>query len=346
MAQRVEAAERLLDLVIALTHTPRWMSKRQIRQRVNGYADAVSDEAFERMFERDKDLLREMGVPIVVEHGVVHEDDVGYRVDTAGYTLPPVAFTPEEAGVLSLAAELWQDASLRAFASRGVTKLRAVGLAADPAAHAGLALRVRGPEAAFAPLLEAIDARRAVTFTYRAASTGETARRTVEPWRILSRDRGWYLVGMDVDRAAPRAFRLSRITGRVRVTGAADAFTVPADADVEGLLARARPRSGTARLAVLPDRAAALRARALPGALPGAAGADRAGESSGDGPGPAAALIDRDVIEVPFADLEVFSEEVATYAEAVLVLDPPELRAAVLGRLRAVAALDEVTARG
>ncbi|MFD1505181.1 helix-turn-helix transcriptional regulator [Georgenia yuyongxinii] len=342
MAQRVEAAERLLDLVIALTHTPRWMSKRQIRERVNGYADAVSDEAFERMFERDKDLLREMGVPIVVEHGVVHEDDVGYRVDTAGYTLPPVAFTPEEAGVLSLAAELWQDASLRAFASRGVTKLRAVGLAPDPGAHAGLALRVRGPEAAFAPLLEAIDARQAVTFTYRAASTGETARRTVQPWRILSRDRGWYLVGLDVDRAAPRAFRLSRITGRVRATGAPGAFTVPADTDVESLLERARPRSGTARLAVLPDRAAALRTRALPGA----AGADPAGKSSADGPRPAAALTDRDVIEVPYADLEAFSEEVATYAEAVLVLAPAELRAAVLGRLRAVAALDEVTARG
>ncbi|WP_418605709.1 helix-turn-helix transcriptional regulator [Georgenia sp. SUBG003] len=278
MAQRVEAAERLLDLVIALTHTRRWMTKQEIRTRVNGYADATSDAAFERMFERDKDLLREMGVPLVVEHDPVHEDDVGYRVDAAGYTLPEVAFTPAEVGVLSLAAELWQDASLRSSARRGVTKLRAVGPAPEPEAHAGLALRVRGPEAAFAPLLEAIDTRRAVTFTYLAASTGQVARRTVQPWRLLSQDRGWYLVGHDVDRGAPRAFRLSRIRGRVRATGAPEAFEVPDDVDVGALLARARPQEGTARVALLPGRASALRARGrtVPAAGPGLTAAQRA----------------------------------------------------------------------
>ncbi|WP_248255898.1 WYL domain-containing protein [Georgenia sp. EYE_87] len=327
MAQRVEAAERLLDLVIALTHTRRWMTKQEIRTRVNGYADAASDAAFERMFERDKDLLREMGVPLVVEHDPVHEDDVGYRIDAAGYTLPEVTFTPAEVGVLSLAAELWQDAALRSSARRGVTKLRAVGPAAEPDAHAGLALRVRGPEAAFAPLLEAIDARRVVTFTYRAASTGQVARRTVQPWRLLSRDRGWYLVGHDVDRDAPRAFRLSRIQGRVRATGAPAAFEAPAAVDVGALVERARPRAGTARLALLPGRAAALRARGrkVPGADPAAS----------TGP-----LADRDLVELPYTDAELLAEELAAYAEAVLVLDPPDLREAVLRRLRAVAALD------
>ncbi|WP_246006151.1 helix-turn-helix transcriptional regulator [Georgenia muralis] len=330
MAQRVEAAERLLDLVIALSHTQRWMTKRQIRTQVHGYADAASAEAFERMFERDKDLLREMGVPLVVAHDPLHEDDIGYRIDAAGYTLPPVSFTAAEIGVLSLAAELWQDASLRSPANRGMTKLRAVAPAADPVAHAGLALRVRGPEEAFAPLLAAIDARQPVTFTYRAASTGAVARRTVEPWRILSRNRGWYLVGRDVDRAAPRAFRLSRIQGRVRSTGAPGSFAVPADVDVAALLERSTPRAGTARLAVLPERGAALRARGR----------------SGPPPSPTGPLTDRDVVVVPFADLEDLAEELATYAEAVLVLDPPELREAVLRRLRAVARLDQEAPRG
>ncbi|MFC7406714.1 helix-turn-helix transcriptional regulator [Georgenia alba] len=325
MAQRVEAAERLLDLVIALTHTRRWMTKQEIRTRVHGYADAVSDTSFERMFERDKDLLREMGVPLVVEHDPVHEDDVGYRVDTSGYTLPPVSFTPAEVGVLSLAAELWQDATLRSSARRGVTKLRAVGPAPEPGAHAGLALRVRGPEAAFAPILEAIDERRAVAFTYRAASTGRVTRRTVHPWRLLNAGRGWYLVGHDVDRDAPRAFRLSRIQGRVRATGRAAAFEVPDDIDVTGLVATARPEPGTARLAVLPGRAAAVRSR----------GTVVAPAAATEGP-----LADREVLEVPYADVDAFAEEVAAYAASVLVLDPPDLRDAVLRRLRAVAALD------
>ncbi|MPV38906.1 WYL domain-containing protein [Georgenia subflava] len=304
------------------------MTKQQVRERVNGYTDATSDAAFERMFERDKDLLREMGVPLVVEHDQVHEDDVGYRIDTAGYTLPEVAFTPAEVGVLSLAAELWQDASLRSSARRGMTKLRAVGPAAEPAAHAGLALRVRGPEASFAPLLEAIDTRQVVTFTYRAASTGQLTRRRVEPWRLLSQDRGWYLVGRDVDRAAPRAFRLSRIQGRVRPTGSAEAFDVPVDVDVAALVGGARPVSGTARLAVLPGRAAALRARA---------GSEPDGDDVAGLPGP---LADREIVVVPFYDLEDLAEEIAAYAEAVLVLEPADLRTAVLRRLRAAATLD------
>ncbi|GAA4425241.1 YafY family protein [Georgenia halophila] len=328
MAQRVEAAERLLDLVIALSHTRRWMTKQEIRARVHGYADATSDTSFERMFERDKDLLREMGVPLVVEHDPVHDDDVGYRVDPAGYALPPVSFTPAEVGVLSLAAELWQDATLRSSARRGVTKLRAVGPAPEPGAHAGLALRVRGPEAAFAPILDAVDDRRVVTFTYRAASTGQVTRRTVQPWRLLSSGRGWYLVGHDVDRAAPRAFRLSRIQGRVRATGPRGAFEVPDDVDVAGLVAVASPRPGTARLAVLSGRAAALRARATVAEPP---------TESPENEGP---LADRDIVDLPYADAELVAEEIAAYAGSVLVLDPPELRDAVLRRLRAVAALD------
>ncbi|UNX53197.1 WYL domain-containing protein [Georgenia sp. TF02-10] len=343
MAQRVEAAERLLDLVIALTHTPRWMTKQQIRSQVNGYADAASAEAFERMFERDKDLLRELGVPLVLVRDPAHDDDLGYRVDTEGYTLPPVSFTPAEVGVLSLAAEVWQDAALHASARRAMTKLRAVGPAPDPGAHTGLALRVRGPEPAFGPLLAAIDARQAVTFTYRAASTGQVTTRTVEPWRILSRDRGWYLLGRDTDRQAPRAFRLSRIQGRVRPTGPAGAFTVPADVDVTALLP-ARSPAGLARLAVLPDRAAALRARAVPdGAAPGRAvvGPDRRGADETPAPAGEGPLTDRDLLTVPFSDLEIAAEEIATYADGVLVLDPPELRAAVVRRLRAVTALDD-----
>src|SRR5690606_41871144 len=88
----------------------------------------------------------------------------------------------------------------------------------------------------FGPLLDAIGSRQAVTFTYRAASTGEESRRRVQPWRLLSRDRGWYLVGHDVDRDAPRVFRLSRVVGAVRPTGPTGAFEVP-EHDPQELLA-------------------------------------------------------------------------------------------------------------
>lgn len=63
MAAQIDPAERLLNLVIALVNTPGRMTKEQVRRSVAGYADAPTDDAFERMFERDKDTLREQESP-------------------------------------------------------------------------------------------------------------------------------------------------------------------------------------------------------------------------------------------------------------------------------------------
>ena len=316
MADRVPAAERLLDLVIALTHTRHRMTKAEIRASVNGYSDATSDEAFDRMFERDKDQLRALGLPIVTLTDSTHEDDVGYRIDTSEYELPPVDFTPAEIGVLSLAAQVWQDSSFAADSRRGLTKLRAVSDAADPGRFAGLSLRVRGPDAAFADLLDAIEDRTVVRFTYRAASTGSTEVRTVEPWRLFAKDRGWYLVGFDTGRQGKRQFRLSRIVGRVRRVGEPGQVQIPAGAEQEAPAAEPTP----VLLALAPERGSALRAR---------------GEAVPEQAGPAG----RETYRLETTDIERFAEEIAGYGDAVVVLDPPALRAAVLRRLRAAAAL-------
>ncbi|MBK5249510.1 MAG: WYL domain-containing protein [Actinomycetales bacterium] len=312
MSDRVDPAERLLDLVIALSHTRHRMTKAEIRARVNGYGSATSDEAFDRMFERDKDQLRMLGIPILTLTDQAHEDDVGYRIDMAGYALPPVDFTPAEVGVLSLAAEVWQDSAFSGSARRGLTKLRAVAPVADSALHAGLALRVRGPEEAFGALLDAIGDRIAVRFTYRAASTGATKERTVEPWRLYAKDRGWYLVGFDVDRADQRAFRLSRIVGKVKRIGEVGHVQIPEGDPGHGIVPTA-----TVTLALRPERGSALRARAVADGTHG----------------------DRDVVTLEVTDLELFAEELAGYGDTVLVLDPPALRASVLRRLRAAASL-------
>jgi proteasome accessory factor B len=317
---RVDPAERLLDLVIALTHAERRMTKAEIRAKVHGYADTASPEAFERMFERDKDTLRELGVPLVTDIDPVHGDDVGYRIDLEGYELPPIDLTPAEVGVLSLAAQLWADASLAEAATRGLTKLRAVAPDADPDATVGLALRLRAPDAAFEGVLAAITGRYPVAFTYRAASTGEVRRRTVEPWRLLNQRRAWYLIGLDRERGAARAFRLSRIEGPVRRLGQPGSVALPDQVDVGPVLGGAGGQGGIARLAVLPERAAAVRARAV-----GTSERRQAGY--------------RDVVEVPYDDPEGFADELAGYADAVVVLAPPDLREAVLRRLRGAARL-------
>jgi proteasome accessory factor B len=334
-------AERLLNLVIALVNTNAAMTKQQVRTAVAGYADAPSDEAFERMFERDKDMLRALGIPVVTVGTGGHTDELGYRIDQDAYALPSIDLTPAELGVLSLAAQFWQDKTLQTDINRAMVKLRAAG-AGDPSADAlaGLAPSVRAVGDAYGPLMEAIEARRAVTFSYRAAYNGAVLTRHVEPWRIAARDGGWYLMCFDRDRQAPRVFRMSRIESRVRVTGPAGAYEIPefeTDTMLGGGSGTPHGEVRQAVVAVRPERAGALRARAKPvpdgerevygERLPdaaGAAGGDRAGW---------------DILEVPYRSLSGMASEAAGYGAALVVLEPEPVRAETLRRLTAAAAL-------
>ncbi|MBU4213295.1 MAG: WYL domain-containing protein [Actinobacteria bacterium] len=327
MSTSIPPDERLLDLVIALVNTPTRLTKEQVRATVAGYADAPTPDAFERMFERDKDTLRELGVPLLTVTDAGHGDDIGYRIDLEAYALPPVDLTSAELGVLSLAAQLWQDASLRVDSARALTKLRAAAPSAQSSdLVAGLAPRVRAGGAALGPLVDALHQRRAVRFTYRAATTGQVRDRHVEPWRLVARRGGWVLIGHDRDRGAARSFRLSRIEGTVRMVGPAEAFDPPAPVRLaEAERSWSLGAAGVARLALAPERAEALRARALP--------AEAAEPDVAAG---------RDVVQVAYRTSWELAEEVVGYGDAVLVLDPPEVRDAVLSLLRTAAGLGQV----
>lgn len=315
--QSLDPAERLLNLVIALVNTQGRMTKEQIRSSVAGYDGAASVEAFERMFERDKDLLRELGVPIVTVDGSGHPNDMGYRVDKDTYALAPIELSPAEYAVLGLAAEFWQDRSLQLETSRALTKLRAIGGSPiDADAASILAPRVRQAGDAYGPIFDAVIDRRAVKFEYRAASTGKTQARIVEPWRIAARGGGWYLIGWDRDRMDVRAFRLSRITGTVRTLGEPGAFEVPEDVDVDGLLTGGSEETREAILALTPERAGAIRAR----------GRDADAPARADG---------RETVSVNFTNLNEFAGEIAGHGDAIVVVGPHELRDAVIAKLRA-----------
>ncbi|GCD20310.1 protein PafB [Cellulomonas algicola] len=340
MPPAIPPAERLLNLVIALVNTSGRMTKEQVRASVAGYQDAPSDDAFERMFERDKDTLRELGIPVLTVTDAGHGDDIGYRIDAEQYALAPLDLTAGELGVLAMAAQLWQDQSLRADTSRALTKLRAVGAAPQSTdLVAGLAPRVRSGGGAIGPLLDAVQARQVVRFVYRAANTGEVRERTVEPWKLLARRGGWLLVGRDRERDAARSYRLSRVEGTVRLVGAPGAFEPPPAEELAAALHpwEERPER-VATLAVLPERAGAARARAVPAPVD-------APDVWSD-PRAAAALAQRDVVHVPFRLDWELAEELVGYGDAVVVLDPPSVRHAVLHLLRTAATLDRTSVGG
>ena len=318
--------ERLLNLVICLLSTRQFLLKEQIRAAVPQYAECPNDEAFDRMFERDKEELRDMGVPLETGgNDAWFDDEIGYRVDRTAYALPEVSFSPDELAVLGLASRVWQQASLAAPASRAVLKLAAAGVEPDQGSLVGIEPRVRTSEPSFEPVYAAVRDRRPIRFPYRTPGQGEVTERDLEPWGIVSRHGRWYVVGHDRMRGATRVFRLSRIAGPVRSAGHPGDVVVPEGIDLRAQVASLVPSRATAEARLAVRDGCGLRFRRRASAVrPGREGTDE--------------------VTVPFSDLEVLAEEVAGLGADVVVLDPPALRDAVVRRLRGV--LATTTARG
>src|SRR5690606_18992187 len=144
----------------------------------------ASGGAFRRMFERDKNELRELGIPIDVVRDP-WEDEPGYRIERQAYELPEITLEPDEAAVLGLAAQVWQRASLADAAGGALLKLQAGGVRTD-LVDSPLELRLHTRDPAFPTLWEAVRDRRVVTFDYRSAGSETVLTRVVEPWGVVS----------------------------------------------------------------------------------------------------------------------------------------------------------------
>jgi proteasome accessory factor B len=327
MKNATPPAERLLNLVIALMNATTPMSRREIQATVAGYDRNSDPKAAERMFERDKDTLRELGVPIVtVESATSHAEETGYRIDKDQYTLGELELDPAEIGLLSLATQLWRDTALESDSQLGLTKLKSTAASTDSSVLIGFDPRVGTDSPALEPLLEAVTGRQRVQFDYRTGHTGEQTTREVEPWSVLARGSGWYVVAWDTTRQAQRTFKLNRIVGNVKRIGAPAAYDIPQDIDFSALLAATETETQTAQLALRAGRGGALRLR---------------GRESNH-------IVPRgyDAITLTFHDLTELADELAGQADAVLVCAPPELRTQVIARLRAAATLNSSSGTG
>ena len=311
--------ERLLSLVVCLLSTRRYLTAEQIRQAVAGYPD--QPEAFKRMFERDKEELRELGIPL--ETGPISPldgEDLGYRVQRQVYELPELVLEPDEAAVLGLAARVWHNAELAGAAAGALLKLRAAGIDTEdvgPDTRQGIEPRVHTTEPAFGPLWEAVRDRRPVTFAYRASGRAEPQTRELEPWGVVNRLGHWYVAGRDRTRDAERVFRLSRIAGPVRFSGPPGSIAVPADIDVRQVVRSFDSPPGRENTAVLRVRAGAGYGLRRYEAVPAVRAADG-----------------WDTVHVPYTELSYFADQVASFGADVVVIEPPNLRDAVIRRLK------------
>jgi proteasome accessory factor B len=305
--------ERLLNLVICLLATRRYLSAEHIRRTVAGYQD-LGDEAFKRKFERDKEDLRDLGIPLETGSDSSFDDEPGYRIRRDDYGLPPLTFEPAELAVLGVAARTWQHASLSGPASEALLKLRAAGIDVDDAVPLAIETRVATSEPAFEVLRQAAADRRAISFDYRTPG----ATRHVEPWGLVSWHGRWYLVGHDRDRAETRVFRVSRIVGPAKPSGPPGAVQVPDGTDIRAIVLRMveDPVRITAKLLVRDGAAFGLRRRAT------------SVQPRGDG---------WDLVELPVSHAERLADEVVGFGPDVVIVEPADARTAVLARLRALA---------
>jgi len=307
----MDKLERLLNLISTLLETSRPLTAEELRARVPGYPDAKA--SFRRAFERDKDDLREMGVPLVLEpiEGVDPPTD-GYRIDRARYYLQDPGFEPDELEALHLAVT-----TVGLDGVEGVDALWKLGgivesAGEEPDIDGALASLPSDPN--LAPLYQACSERRTATFDYH----GE--RRTVDPQRVGYQRGHWYLTGWDHAREAERNFRLDRVEGRV-ATGSPRAFV---------------PRDGAS---VLPDdpwrlgEGAEVTATLLVDADHAAWAARQLGEQAMAEHRPDGSM----VFEVAVINWPAFRSFVLTFLDHAEVLAPPELRDQMIEWLRAVA---------
>jgi proteasome accessory factor B len=311
--------ERLLSLVVCLLSARRYLTAAQIRAAVPGYPESF--DAFKRMFERDKDELRELGIPLETGVNPGSEEEPGYRISRQAYELPDIRLEPDEAAVLGLAARVWRRAELAGAAEGALLKLRAAGIDAEDVSQPGIEPRLQTGEAAFGPLWEAVRDRRPVTFGYLAPGRSTQQQRQLEPWGVVNRRGHWYVVGHDRDRREQRVFRLSRIAGEVTFAGPAGSVSVPPGTDVR---AAVRDWDGEGP----PPRTCRLRIRS-------AAGYGLRRHAVSVTPDVQAGW---DMVEVNYSDTGWFSEHIASFGADVIVEEPVDLREAVIGRLKGVLA--------
>lgn len=329
MPTKIDATERLLNLVIALLGTRRGHSKKYLRANINGYAPEASTgaeeatllQSFERMFERDKATLLDLGIPITQsgpEGSDLHEQ-VLYRINPEEYRVPEIRLDEAAMSLLSVAANVWAEATLGAAAQSALRKIASragTGWYDDDSTSRS---RVRTAEPSFEPLWSALRHHRPVTFSYRRAGATESTTRTVAPWGLGNKYGQWYLAAFDMDKQAERNFRLSRITSDVHIH-AGDTFQrPPAFAIAPVLDTLGTGNQHTARIALPTGTAHWLRTRSI---------AVRDDSWQKDG---------WDVVALRYREPELMADDVASMGAQAMVLAPAELRDAVGNRLRAAA---------
>jgi proteasome accessory factor B len=301
-------SERLINLTIALLATKRFITKSEIFKTIEGYEG--SSESKERMFERDKDDLRSLGIEIEIgSFDPLFNDEAGYRIKQERYQLDLGDVTALEISLLSLAAQAWQGASLDDAAQRALVKLNSLGIAVDEEnipdsapffSDGGLDLPI---------ITRAIAEHQILEFTYRNYELTDEVR-SVVPIGLSTRSGFWYFTGVDQSIEEIRTFRFDRVVGGFTVKKGPKDFETPENFDSKRIFER--DKDTHAVIDIRRGKGTSLRALA-----------------SSTQP-----IGEWDQVQIPILDMRTLSALILWHGDDVYVHSPIELREIIIASLK------------
>ena len=303
-----EKTERLINLTLGLLSSKRFLTKNEIFKNIAGYSG--SPETMERMFERDKDELRSMGIEIEVgQLDPLFEDELGYLIKSSSIQIQPNEFTKDELLLMTMAANVWKESAFSDISKNALMKVSSIDSEIGLNAVALSMIDDEGLNSdRFQRIIDAIQSKKYISFLYNNRS------RVMAPFAFKSSGGFWYLIGQEQGQPI-KVFKIIRIQSEIVIEKSHSQFEIPADFKVDEFLKNSTSnQTQTTKLLIRENRVNALRSR---------------GTVQEDANG-------WDTLEMTFDDLEQMIREILWFGDDIMVLSPPELRSEVTSRLREI----------
>ncbi len=302
-----------MNLTIALLASRRFLTKSEIFSKIAGYDG--DQEARDRMFERDKEELRQIGIEIEVGSiDAYFDDEIGYRINRSRYQLQLQDLTPQQLAFITLAENVFQSQESADAVHSALIKLKSAGLEVDTSILPAIAQPFKSIPINVDAAIEALSLRKELTFEYLNRELIAESRH-IAPWHLSHKKDRWYLIGLDIDKQELRTFRLDRIVGEISVSRKSGLYEIDFEELQKHLSIETQPLIATIR--VRKGRALRLRKKATV----------------------IATEAEWDLIEVPYWDEREMRIKVLWEEKDAIVISPESLRSEVIDSLTRVMVL-------
>lgn len=295
--------ERQLDLLFILLNASRPLGRDAIRQKIEEYRTQDNQESFERMFERDKEDLRSVGVPIETKLlDPLFEDEFGYELRLQDLSFKNANFTGPELAELTRAALIWEDSTLSASARLGLVKsLTKSNVVFEDQEEFNLSNLVSSHF--YVVIAEALANKKIIEFDYYKPSQRLATKKRLAPESLFTKKTYVYLSAIDLSDGRVKTFNLARIASEITVSD-------PKDEDQHLIKQKKSNENERPKLA-------RLRPRFSPESILHSLGGTKNG----------------DWIEIEYFEEESFAIFIAPLSNQVSEIEPPSLKKLVISQL-------------